>query len=85
MNDEQIINPDEFTVPELVKHIYRELKGTRAEVGKLQQDVAYLKQDLTVRKAREKERDAKFNKRVSVVGIIGVALGFVIDLLIGLI
>lgn len=70
MNDDKI-NPEEWTTKELVKHLYRELKGVKDEMHSMNKSIKILENDKIT-------RDAK-------AGLIGAIGGAIVSFIVFLV
>ena len=90
--EEEKINPDEYTLLELVKHTYRTQKAMstqlseyieKAEQEKQERDeeIKILMDEMNARKVKEQTKEKQIRKFILISGFFGALFGYLIDLL----
>lgn len=82
--DSDLINPEEWTTKELVKHIYRELQKIETDVKQIKGDVSDLKTERVQRKEREKIASRNRTIMFVIIGFLISICTLAVDALIGL-
>lgn len=84
IEDNDVINPEEWTTKELVKHIYRELKKIEEKLTSLESDVSELRDDMKARKAIEQDQTKREVRLVGLTAVVIAALTLFLDFVFGI-
>lgn len=84
IEDNDVINPEEWTTKELVKHIYRELKKIEEKLTSLESDVSELKDDMKARKVIEKDQSKREARLIGITAVVIAALTLFLDFIFGI-